>query len=171
MTPYSPKNFERLVGMEGFSEKLLRNHFSLYEGYVAQANALAKSLAAFAAEGKKPGPEHAELRRRFGWEYGGMRLHELYFENLSRQPRPLSKGSPLARRIGWVVTYYDADREALFNAWINEHDTGHLAACVPVLVLDVFEHAYLLDYGIKKDGYLDAFMAHVDWPVAAERLK
>lgn len=187
---YAPKKYEHLIGLEGFSEPLLRNHFTLYEGYVTNTNTLAERIRALARAGK-PGPEYSELKRRFGWEWNGVRLHELYFENLTRTPEPPSgevagflkgefgtldawerdfKAAGAMRGIGWVVTYYDLEGERLFNAWIDQHDGGHLAGCRPAVVLDVYEHAYMPDYGVKKDGYLDAFFAHVDWKAAAGRL-
>jgi Fe-Mn family superoxide dismutase len=190
--PYEPKNFEHLIGIPGFSEALLKNHFTLYQGYVSNFNKLNDILAAMEKEGKFGSPEFAELNRRFGWEFNGMRLHELYFWNLSKNPKPMDKNSELYRSIekewgsfehwekdframgamrgiGWVVLYWDPSAERLFNVWINEHDTGHLAGCMPVLVMDVFEHAYMLDYGLKKADYIQAFFHALDWKACAER--
>ncbi|GBC82072.1 Superoxide dismutase [Fe] [bacterium HR10] len=190
---YTAKNYEHLLGMEGFSDQLLRNHFTLYQGYVTNTNKLAEALAELAKAGKAGTPEYAELKRRFGWEFNGMRLHELYFENLTRTPRPLDpnsrlarllreqygsvdawredfKASGLMRGIGWVVLYRDPVTDRLWNTWINEHDLGHLAGCTPLLIMDVFEHAYMLDYGLKKADYIEAFFRHLDWEVVAARL-
>ena len=74
------------------------------------------------------------------------------------------------RGIGWVVAYHDPLRNRLFNAWINEHDAGHFVACTPVVILDVFEHAYLIDYGVKKAGYIEAFFRCLNWDAATRRL-
>ncbi len=190
---YTAKNYEHLLGMDGFSEQLLRNHFTLYQGYVANTNTLAEALAELAKAGKAGTPEYAELKRRFGWEFNGMRLHELYFENLTRTPKPLTsdsrlarllrehygsveawredfKASGLMRGIGWVVLYRDPITDRLWNTWINEHDLGHLAGCTPLLIMDVFEHAYMLDYGLKKADYIEAFFRNLDWEVVAARL-
>ncbi len=190
---YTAKNYEHLLGMDGFSDQLLRNHFTLYQGYVANANKLAEALAELTKAGKAGTPEYAELKRRFGWEFNGMRLHELYFENLTRTPKPLDpnsrlarllreqygsveawredfKASGLMRGIGWVVLYRDPITDRLWNAWINEHDLGHLAGCTPLLIMDVFEHAYMLDYGLKKADYIEAFFRNLDWEVVAARL-
>lgn len=190
---YTAKNYEHLLGMDGFSEQLLRNHFTLYQGYVANTNKLAEALAELAKAGKAGTPEYAELKRRFGWEFNGMRLHELYFENLTRTPKPLDsdsrlarllrehygsveawreefKASGLMRGIGWVVLYRDPITDRLWNTWINEHDLGHLAGCTPLLIMDVFEHAYMLDYGLKKADYIEAFFHNLDWEVVAARL-
>jgi len=189
---YEAKKFEDLIGLEGFSEKLLRNHFTLYEGYVTNVNKVSDALAALEKEDNMATPEFAELKRRFGWEFDGMRLHELYFANLEKGGSTLEAGSALEekivhdfgsheqwenqfravgamRGIGWAVLYYDQEGDRLFNAWINEHDGGHLAGCVPILVMDVFEHAYLTDYGIKKADYINAFMQSIFWHVANAR--
>jgi len=80
--PYAAKDYGKLLGLEGFSETLLKNHFTLYQGYVTNTNKLMDTLGAMLAEGKTATPEYAELKRRFGWEWNGMRLHEFYFENL-----------------------------------------------------------------------------------------
>jgi Fe-Mn family superoxide dismutase len=190
---YEAKNFDHLIGTPGLSETLLKNHFTLYQGYVSNTNKLNDILVAMEKEGKFSTPEFAELNRRFGWEFNGMRLHELYFWNLAKGGKPLDRNSELhgkiihefgffehwekdfrsmgaMRGIGWVVLYYDRTDDRMFNIWINEHDTGHLAGCVPILVMDVFEHAYMLDYGLKKADYIEAFFRAIDWKAAVERL-
>lgn len=191
--PYEPKNFEHLIGTPGFSETLLKNHFTLYQGYVTNTNKLNDILVALEKEGKFGTPEFAELNRRFGWEFNGMRLHELYFWNLAKGGKPLDHNSDLHRKIvhewgsiehwekdfrgmgamrgiGWVVLYYDRTDDRMFNVWINEHDTGHLAGATPILVMDVFEHAYMLDYGLKKADYIESLFKNLDWKACVERL-
>lgn len=191
---YEPRNFDHLYGTRGFSRQLLENHFALYRGYVASTNELIEILRSLLKGKRTASPEYAELTRRLGWEFNGMRLHELYFENLTRSPEPLDKGSPLYRQIatdfgsfesweadfratggmrgiGWAALYFDPVRRALYNAWINEHDEGQFAGCAPLLVMDVFEHAYMLDYGLKKGEYIDAFFRAIDWKAASSRLK
>ena len=188
---YTAKDFGRLIGMAGFSETLLKNHFTLYQGYVTNTNKSLDLQAQMLKDGKTGTPEYAEIKRRFGWEWNGMRLHELYFGNLggSAALDPAGKlgvrlatefGSVQAwekdfraagamRGIGWVILYLDSASGRLFNSWINEHDTGHPAGCVPLLVMDVFEHAYLTDYEIKKADYIEAFMKVICWHVAEAR--
>lgn len=189
---YTPKDFSRLIGTPGFSETLLKNHFTLYEGYVANTNKLMAALSTMLEEGKEGTPEFAELKRRLGWEWNGMRLHELYFENLGGDGNANAAPNALGmlnsvfgsfetwqkdfvatgkmRGIGWVVLYYDPVAEKVWNAWINEHDVGHLAGAVPLLVMDVFEHAYLTDYGIKRPDYIDAFVKVIDWSTVEKRM-
>ena len=194
MRLYVPRSFDRLLGMEGFSAGMLKDHLTLYAGYVANANKLAAALAAFAEKGATESPESAELTRRFAWEFNGMRLHELYFENLTKTPKPPDRSARLRRKItadfgsfarwaadfrakglmrgiGWIILTHDPLGNRLHNAWINEHDEGHLAGGAPLLVMDVFEHAYMRDYGLKRNEYVDAFFRYIDWKVVAGRLK
>lgn len=190
---YEPKNFESLLGTPGFGDDLLKNHFTLYGGYVTNTNKLADELAVMLKDGKAGTPEYAELKRRFGWEFNGLRLHELYFGNLTNSGSALDGSSELAKKIaadfdsvanwekdfratgamrgiGWTILYWDKEADRLFNTWINEHDTGHLAGCVPLLVMDVFEHAFITQYGLKRADYIEAFMKAVDWTMVEKRL-
>jgi Fe-Mn family superoxide dismutase len=185
------KNFENLIGTPGLSETLLRNHFKLYEGYVNNTNALVSKLEGLTRDKKADTPEFSEMQRRLGWEFNGMRLHEYYFGNITKVPVAVSAGikAKLARQygswedfeadfktvgkmrgIGWVVTIWDPVSNEFFNIWIDEHNTGHFAGCKPLLVMDVFEHAYMTDYGIKKADYIEAFFKAVDWKAVEERL-
>jgi len=87
---YESKNFDHLLGINGLSDQLLKNHFTLYQGYVANFNKLNQLLIGLEKEGKYGTPEYAELNRRFGWEWNGMRLHEYYFENLQNSRKRLT---------------------------------------------------------------------------------
>ncbi len=188
---YEPKNFDNLLGMKGLSDTLLKNHFTLYQGYVTNTNKVSDALNAMQKEGKTGTPEYAELRRRFGWEWNGMRLHEYYFGNMVKGGKPIDKNTNLYKKIaadfgsyenwekdfratgamrgiGWVILYYDGTGDRLFNTWINEHDVGHLCAASPLIVMDVFEHAYMVDYGLKKADYIEAFFKAIDWTISPE---
>jgi Fe-Mn family superoxide dismutase len=190
---YTAKDYSKLIGMEGFSETILRNHFTLYQGYVTNTNKIIETLAQMVKEDKASTPEWAELKRRMGWEFNGMRLHEYYFENLGGKT-PLKKDGRLwkkmtedfgsyetwekafravgsMRGIGWAVLYQDNTNGRLINFWINEHDVGHPAGCNPILILDVFEHAFMIDYGLKRADYINAFFKNINWAVAEGRLK
>ena len=189
---YTPKDYTKLIGTPGFSETLLKNHFTLYQGYVTNTNKVLDILGLMAKDGRTASPEYAELKRRLGWEFNGMRLHELYFENLGGQA-PLDPASKLARRIaehygdveswekdfratgamrgiGWIVLYEDTTNGRLINFWINEHDVSHPAGGQPLLVMDVFEHAYMPDYGLKRADYIETFFKAIDWVAAGARL-
>jgi len=190
---YTAKDYSGLIGMEGFSETLLNNHFTLYQGYVANTNKLLDSVAAMLKEGKMATPEYAELKRRMGFEFNGMRLHEYYFENLGGRGA-LDKSGKLGRKlaeefggyedwekdfratatmrgIGWAILYQDNLTGRIWNQWINEHETGHPAGCTPLLVLDVFEHAFMIDYGLKRADYIEAFFKNVNWGAVESRLR
>ena len=189
---YTALNFDNLLGTAGFSDKLLTTHFKLYQGYVANTNKCAELLMQLFKDGKTKTPEFAEVKRRFGWEFNGMRLHELYFGNMGKESKPLDDGSAFAgavkstfgdietlknalvsvgslRGIGWTVLYYDRVGDKLFVNWINEHDAGHLSGCAPLLVMDVFEHAFVSDYNMDRAAYINSFMNAVDWSVVSKR--
>ena len=191
--PYAAKDYSKLIGMSGFSETLLKNHFTLYQGYVTNTNKVNEILEQMLKDGKTATPEFAELKRRFGWEFNGMRLHEYYFENLGGKAA-LDKYGPLGKQIecdfgsyeawekdfravgtmrgiGWVVLYQDNLSGRIFNVWINEHDVSHLAGCNPILIMDVFEHAFMLDYGLKRADYIEAFFKNIDWSAADSRME
>jgi superoxide dismutase, Fe-Mn family len=190
--PYEAQDFSKLKGMKGFSDKALDLHFTLYQGYVKNTNLLRDDLMKLAEQNQTAAPAYAELKRRFGWEFDGMRLHELYFGNLGGK-EPLAQDSPLMKKIadnfgsfdkwaadfkatgamrgiGWVVLYEDPKSGRLFNVWINEHDVGHLAGGQPLLIMDVFEHAYIPDYGLKRADYIQAFFDNIDWKAVEGRL-
>lgn len=190
---YTAKDYAKLVGMPGFSEALLKNHFTLYQGYVTNTNKVLDTLDQVLKEGKTATPEFAELKRRLGWEFNGMRLHEYYFENLGGKA-PLDpngklakklaesfgsldawekdfKGTGAMRGIGWAVLYQDPANGRLINFWINEHDVSHPAGGTPILIMDVFEHAFMLDYGLKRADYIETFFKNIDWKGAEARLK
>jgi len=190
---YTAKDYSKLIGISGFSEALLKNHFTLYQGYVTNTNKVNETLEQMLKDGKTATPEFAELKRRFGWEFNGMRLHEYYFENLGGKTA-LDKYGPLGKQIecdfgtfevwerdfravgamrgiGWVVLYQDNITGRLFNIWVNEHDVSHLAGCRPILIMDVFEHAFMLDYGLKRADYIEAFFKNINWSAAEKRLE
>jgi Fe-Mn family superoxide dismutase len=190
--PYEAQDFSKLKGMKGFSDKALDLHFTLYQGYVKNTNLLGEELTKLAEQSQTGTPAYAELKRRFGWEFDGMRLHELYFGNLGGKD-PLAQDSALMKKIaenfgsfdkwaadfkatgamrgiGWVVLYQDPKSGRLFNTWINEHDVGHLAGGQPLLIMDVFEHAYIPDYGLKRADYIQAFFDNINWQAVAGRL-
>lgn len=186
---YTSQNFERLLGTEGFSDELLKDHFTLYEGYVKNTNSLLEKLAG----ADLATPEGAEMKRHFGWEWNGMRMHELYFENMAKGGVKIGDDSRFVklandsfgsaqkahedfvatgkmRGIGWVVMSYDHASKKLVNLWVNEHDVGHLVGTTPILVMDCFEHAYIRDYGIKRPEYIEAFIKAIDWSVVDGRI-
>lgn len=190
---YTAKNYDHLLGTPGFSDAALKNHFTLYGGYVTNTNKVADALRAMLKDEKTGTPEYNELKRRFGWEFNGMRIHEYYFGSMTRSTSSgLNKDSSLFKKIvedfgsweawekdfratatirgiGWAILYYDSDANRLFNIWVNEHDLGHLGGCKILLPIDVFEHAYITDYGLKRADYVEAFMKAIDWSAVSAR--
>lgn len=195
--PYPVREFG-LSGLEGISDKTLEMHFKLYAGYVKNTNLLNEQLAGLAAKSEQtPGEKamFAELKRRLGFEYNGMVLHEYYFENMTKK----GGGEPGAsspfltaveqsfgdfgtwkkdfsavgglRGVGWVITYRDPSTGRLHNQWVSDHENGHISGFAPILVMDVWEHAFLLDYAPAQKGkYIEAFLANVDWAKTDERM-
>jgi Fe-Mn family superoxide dismutase len=191
---YAAKKFT-LSGLEGISDETLKMHFSLYEGYVKNTNLLMEQIFEITRKKQPSGqdPAYAELTRRLGFEFGGMVLHEYYFENLA----PQGKGSPSPelkrvldhcfegyenwqsafaavgemRGVGWAILYQDPATEQLSNHWIALHQDGVPSGFKPILVMDVWEHAFLLDYKPAERGkYIEAFFANVNWEVVHRRL-
>ena len=188
---YQTKDYAHLLGMNGFSDMLLNNHFKLYQGYVKNVNLILDKLSALLGAGNDRTLEYAELKRRFGWEFNGMRLHESYFENLGGKEQigpksPIYKkitedfgsfelwkqdftSTAVMRGIGWVILCLDSSNKRLINVWINEHDVGHLAGAQPILVLDVFEHAYFTDYQLDRVKYIEVFFNNINWNEVLKR--
>jgi Fe-Mn family superoxide dismutase len=189
---YETRNYEQLLGIDGLSDQILKNHFTLYQGYVTNTNKLADALGQMLKEGKIAVAEYAELKRRFGWEFNGMRLHEYYFGNMVKGGKGLDltsgfaqklaadwgsydnwqkdfKASGAIRGIGWVVLCLDPIANRTCNVWINEHDAGHLAGGIPLMIMDVFEHAFMIDYGLKRADYIETFFRAIDWSAVTAR--
>ncbi len=191
---YAPKKFD-LSGLQGISDNTLQVHFGLYEGYVKNTNLLTEQLAEIVKAGKAAGadPHFAELTRRLGFEYNGMVLHEYYFGNMVKN----AAGSPTSglqaavaathgdfdtwkkdfsaiggmRGVGWAIAYYNPRAQRVSNHWITLHEEGNVAGFVPLLVMDVWEHAFLLDYKpAERSKYIESFFANVDWNVVGARL-
>lgn len=194
MSMYEPKNFDHLLGTPGFSDTLLKNHFALYEGYVKNCQAIHDTFGELRKNDKVGSIEWAEIKRRWAWEFNGMRLHELYFGNMQNGGSPLDESSPLRtqltaqkgsydawekdfratgamRGIGWVILMYNPETKSFCNAWVNEHDVGLCIGLTPLLIMDVFEHAYITDYGIKRADYITAFINSIDWQRVQERFQ
>lgn len=188
---YQIKDFSNLLNKTAFSNELLTMHFKLYAGYVNNANYLLNELQRLTNRGKGSSYEFGALKRRLGWEFDGMRLHELYFGNLG-SPSTLSNHSVLYRAItknfgsfqrwkqdfmncgqirgiGWVVLYFDPKEQKLINVWVNEHDMGHLATGEIILVMDVWEHAYLPQFGLDRKKYIEVFFESIDWDIVNSR--
>ena len=193
---FKPRTWD-LSGLQGISDRTLEMHFKLYEGYVNNTNLLREQVSEITERGKPTGldPKFAELQRRLGFEYNGMRLHELYFDNLTTKPIELAAGGGLdasiergfgglsqwraefgaigeMRGVGWVLLAQDPLSGDLSNHWIEEHHIGNIAGYTPIVVMDVWEHAWILDYKpSQRESYVEAFLSNVDWAICEERLR
>ncbi len=190
---YTIKNFEHILTLPNFSETMMKNHITLYEGYVKNVNIIDEKLKELSLNGKISTPEYNELKRRYAWEYNGMALHELYFENMQSAESQVNEASNLysevtsnfgsfdawkndfiatgaMRGIGWVILIKELDG-SLKNIWVNEHDLGIPIGSKPLLVMDVFEHSFMIDFGLKRADYINAFFNVVDYKVVEDRLK
>ncbi|CAN5441522.1 Fe-Mn family superoxide dismutase [soil metagenome] len=195
---YQAKQFH-LSSLNGISDQTLEMHFKLYEGYVKETNKLTEKISEFLADGKvdqEEMPAYSELTRRLGFEYNGMVLHEYYFGNMKKgglgnpdrntafyRATEESFGSydiwkadfvgvGKMRGVGWAICYENPANGRLSNHWITLHETGNVAGFNPVLVMDVWEHAYLLDYKpAERPKYIEAFFSNIDWSAIEARLK
>jgi Fe-Mn family superoxide dismutase len=195
--PYKTKSFN-LHNLEGISDKTIDMHLSLYEGYVKATNALQGRIAEFLRDGQvdqEEFPAYSELTRRLGFEFNGMVLHEYYFENLTPRAslKPDSASAFLRRAeasfgtydqwktdfisvgkmrgVGWAICFQDPGSGRLSNHWVTLHEHGNVAGFQPVLVMDVWEHAFLLDYAPSERGrYINAFFSNVNWGIVDRRV-
>ena len=194
---YKPKKFN-LSGLQGISDKTLETHFKLYEGYVKGVNELNERIADVLKDGKvdqEEFPAYSELNRRLGFEYNGMVLHEYYFQNLQRGGAGAASdahfrraaescfgsfdtwkldfaGVGKMRGVGWAICYQDPNTGRISNHWITLHEIGNVSGFIPILVMDVWEHAFILDYAPSdRPKYIDAFFANVNWEAVQERLR
>jgi superoxide dismutase, Fe-Mn family len=193
---YKAKTFD-LGGLNGISDATLAMHFKLYEGYVTNTNLLNEQIAELLKTEITPKemPIYSELVRRLGFEYNGMVLHEWYFGNMKKggsgdpdKSSALYKAAEAnfgsyeiwkksfvtigkMRGVGWAATYQDPVTGRLSNHWINLHETGNVAGFVPILIMDVWEHAFLKDYApAERPKYIEAFFSNIDWSACNERL-
>lgn len=189
---YTPKQFT-IPALEGISSQSIEEHIGLYQGYVKNFNAISKLLPEYAQDSEKHSHALSELIRRRSFEFDGMRLHELYFEQFEGGATALNPESPLAQQLtkeymkaehlepylkaignmrgpGWALLYWDPQAKQFLAGFAGEQHQGHFATLPVVLALDVWEHAYLLDQGAAgKAKYIDAFFKNLNWSVIESR--
>ncbi|MEO8649394.1 MAG: Fe-Mn family superoxide dismutase [Acidobacteriota bacterium] len=196
-TVYKARTFD-LSGLTGISDETLAMHFKLYEGYVANTNTLNEKIAELISGGELDTTKtaaYSEMKRRYGFEYNGMVLHEYYFGNMMRQGtgdpgkdsafvRAAEEGfgsydvwkadfnaTGKMRGVGWAATYQDPNTGAISNHWIDLHETGNVAGFTPILIMDVWEHAFIKDYApAERPKYIEAFFANINWDEVNSRL-
>lgn len=183
---YTPKTFS-IGELVGISKKSIDEHIQLYEGYVKNANNIQNKMNELTTDDENPSSELLELRRRFAFEWGGMRNHEHYFSCLSGGPVLADKTSALflkiekdfdsyanfisefksialTRGVGWTILFYDTHTDQLLIQWVDEQHIGHLTDCSIILALDMWEHSYVADYQPSgKKHYIEDFFINVNW--------
>lgn len=170
--------------LEGLSEKQLKEHHDvLYAGYVKKLNEIRTKLeTADRGEANATYSLYGELKREETFAANAIRLHEHYFDNLGGDDTASGdilqmikedfgsvetwKEDIMAAGIaarGWVVTAFDLSDGKIYNISCDAHNLGCIWNCVPLVVLDVYEHAYFIDYGTARKSYLEAFFKNVDF--------
>lgn len=198
MQKYEIKDYSHLQNIGKISNEAMQLHFKLYEGYVKNTNLVLEKFESFkkisAEDFAAALPEWTELHRRFGWEFNGMRLHELFFECLSVDvENPNNVEGEIKNKIeenfgsveewkkdfvamikmrgmGWAMLVQDNKTGRLLNTWVNEHEAGMLGDVRIILNFDIFEHAFMKDFGTDRAPYIESVFAHIDWAVISERL-
>ncbi|MEK7109233.1 MAG: Fe-Mn family superoxide dismutase [Patescibacteria group bacterium] len=189
---YTEKQFT-ITPLDGISAKSFEEHLGLYAGYVKNFNAISAAIEELLADPDKNALAISELRRRHSFEFDGMKLHELYFPQFEGGAKELNKDSALAQALtkhwgspdaavarvrqtaamrgpGWSVLYFNPETGAFHMGFVGEQHQGHFATLPIILALDVWEHAYLLDYGAAGKGkYIDAFFKNLNWSVCEDR--
>ncbi len=195
MHTYTPHTFN-LSTLEGLSEKQIEAHIGLYEGYVKHINILREQIADLTSLDKeKYAYAIMETRRRLGFEFNGMRMHEYYFTQLEGGVQKLNTESGLAkavsekydsvenfithfttvgmsRGIGWSVLYADPEANTVHTAWVADHELGQLGGLPVILAMDMWEHAFMVDYlPAEKKNYIEAFLKNLNWGVVEKRFE
>ncbi|MDZ7726626.1 MAG: Fe-Mn family superoxide dismutase [Candidatus Campbellbacteria bacterium] len=193
MNHYSEQQFE-FHALEGISEKTMDTHLGLYSGYVKNTNKVLDLIESLRGDENN---KYAllEARRRFAFEFGGMRNHEYFFEQFTEGIQEIDPESPLAQKleedfgsvetwkedivyltgmrgIGFAILYYDREKDRLLNSWIDEQHLGHLNSAQFIFGIDMWEHAFMLDYApSEKSSYVEAVMKNTNWRVPEERFQ
>lgn len=192
LVKYVAKKYEHLLGghLTGLSDNQLKAHFGLYENYINKINEIEEKIKSFDINS----PDTGNFR---GWHVeqtfmlNGAVLHELYFGNLnSGNKEPKGTLKKLIDRDftniqnflghlktvgkvmrGWSIAAYNFRTGKLNVYGLDQHNQLVPAMVHPILVMDVYEHAYMIDYGTDRKKYLDVFVANLDWKPVEERLE
>lgn len=189
---YEPKTFN-IPELDGISKKSVEEHLGLYQGYVKNFNAISSLLPEYAKDSEKHAHALSELIRRRSFEFGGMRLHEYYFSQFEGGPSPMPTSGPFFEALkkdygdathlipylkaignmrgpGWAILYWDPEAKQFLAGFTGEQHQGHFVTLPIILALDVWEHAFLLDYGAQGKGkYIDAFFKNLNWSAVERR--
>lgn len=194
MKTFEEKKFN-IPELQGLSVKSVEEHLKLYSGYVKNANTILQKIEEYSKDSEAHAYALGELQRRFGFEFDGMRNHEIYFNHLEDGSNELNaegalfqaiseewgsfdgwltrfKAIALTRGVGWAILYYDKQTNRLLNAWIDEQHLGHLTGLTPILALDMWEHSFVLDYlPSGKKNYVEDFFKNLNWQSCEENFE
>jgi Fe-Mn family superoxide dismutase len=190
---YEAKTFT-IPPLDGISQKQIDVHLGLYQGYVKHINLLRDQIAELTkADPEKYAFAIESVRRRMGFEFNGMRMHEFYFPQFEGGPSPEPRDSELARALtekygtwddfithlkkvalsrgsGWCTLAWDQAGKTPHIWWTVDHELGMLADVEVLLALDLWEHAYMVDYvPAEKAKHIDALLKNLNWKVVEER--
>lgn len=189
MKIYEPKTFD-IPELDGISNETIEEHLALYEGYVKHFNLVHRVVE----DSNNQDFVRREVYRRQAFEYDGIKNHELYFAQFEGGAKALSEDSSLyqkmseggmtydiwvkifrnlatTRGVGWAILGYNEEDATLIQYWVDEQHLGHLTSVKPILVLDMWEHSYMLDHPpSEKEKYVDAFFQNLNWEVVNSRI-
>lgn len=189
---HQPRKFD-LKALDGISDSQISQHRDiLYTGYVNKLNEIEERLRSVdITKANQVFSDFRALKADETFALNGVILHELYFENLGgRESKPKGRlADMLAKEFGsfekwvdnlkacgmaargWVILGLSAYDGRLHNYCLDTHNNNVPANVIPILVMDVYEHAYVIDYGVKRPPYIDAFMRNIEWAVCSQRLE
>ena len=186
MKPFEEKKFN-IGELKGISAKTIEEHLELYSGYVKNLNNIFTQIGELMSDPTKNAFLIGELHRRTGFEFNGMRNHEVYFDLLEGGSHPLPENSKfkkqmetqapsveaamggfktlaMTRGIGWAILYWDKESGQLIATWVDEQHLGQLQGCTPIIALDMWEHSYVADYQPSgKKQYVEDFFSNLNW--------
>lgn len=194
METFTLKTFQ-INELNGISSKNIEEHLKLYKGYVTNTNLILDKIKEYEKDPVENVYVLGELHRRFSFEFNGMRNHEYYFVHLIGGSKDLDsngkiykaiekewgsfenwstqfKSIAMTRGVGWAILYYDKHSDHLINHWVDEHHLGQLTGLFPLLVIDMWEHAYVYDYPTsEKKKYIEVFFSNLNWESVEENFK
>ena len=194
MKKFEEKKFN-IGELKGISAKSVEEHLKLYAGYVTHSNLVLEKINELSENAEPNMPLLSGLQKRFGFEYNGMRNHEVYFGSLSGGAHNLSEDSELKKKIveewgsfdkwlelfksvattrgvGWGMLDFDRKENRLLNTWVDEQHLGQLQDCTLILALDMWEHSFVYDFQPSgKKQYIEAFFENLNWSAIEENFR
>ena len=190
---YQMKTFQ-IGELEGISGRTIEEHLKLYAGYVKHVNLIHEKIAELKENSEKNAYALAEVQRRLGFEFGGMKNHEAYFAQFEGGSKEVPAGkfvdmvsaqwgsfetfltqlkaTAMTRGIGWTMVYFDANAQKLVMTWVDEQHIGQLPDVTIALALDMWEHSYMLDYvPSQKKEYVETFFKNLNWEIVGNRVR